>query len=63
MWGIAAATLIVGGVCAIIFGYVIARPRLQPNDARGFRITAAGFMSIFVGIGMAAARIGVTRGG
>ena len=63
IWEIAAATLIGGGTCAVIFGYVIARPRLPPNDARGFRITVAGFVSIFVGVGMAAARLGITRAG
>ena len=63
MWEIAAATLIVGGVCAVIFGYVIARSRLQPNDARGFKITVAGFVSIFLGVGMAVARLGITRAG
>ena len=63
MWGIAAITLIGGGVCAVIFGYVIARSRLPPNDARGFKITIAGFMSLFVGVGMAVARLGITRAG
>ena len=63
MWEIAAAILIGGGICAIIFGYAIARSRLPPNDARGFKITAAGFVSIFLGIGMAAARLGITRAG
>ena len=63
MWEIAAAILIGGGICAIIFGYVIARSRLPPNDARGFKITIAGFMSLFLGVGMAVARLGITRGG